>query len=85
MKKDEKRFISYLFNLVDWETIVYVQPNASKRNEDTTLAGWLIKFTEETSIVGQYVSTIDIESSWHEKLNVKAFQAEERASAKPQR
>ena len=46
----------------------YIQLNTSKRNEDTALAGWLIKFTEETSVVGQYVSTIDIESSWHEKL-----------------
>lgn len=64
----EDSFLISSFNLVDWETLVYIQLNRSKRNEDTALAGWLIKFTEETSIVGQYVFTIDTESSWHEKL-----------------
>lgn len=81
MKKEEKRFISYLFNLVDQETIVYIQLNTSKRNEDTALAGWLIKFTEETS-VGQYVSTIDIEELVEVKLNDESIQAEERAYSK---
>lgn len=66
MRKD--LFLTSSLSLVDWDTLVYIQLNTSKRNEDTALAGWLIKFTEETSIVGQYVSTIDIESSWLEKL-----------------
>lgn len=66
MRKDS--FLTSSLSIVDWDTLVYIQLNTSKRNEDTALAGWLIKFTEETSIVGQYVSTIDIESSWLEKL-----------------
>lgn len=66
MRKDS--FLTSSLSLIDWDTLVYIQLNTSKRNEDTALAGWLIKFTEETSIVGQYVSTIDIENSWLEKL-----------------
>ena len=62
----EDSFLTSSFNLVDWETLHSAK--YKQENEDTALAGWLIKFTEETSVVGQYVSTIDIESSWHEKL-----------------
>ena len=66
MRKDS--FLTSSLSLIDWDILVYIQLNTSKRNEDTALAGWLIKFTEETPIVGQYVSTIDIENSWLEKL-----------------
>ena len=59
----------------------YIQLNTSKRNEDTALAGWLIKVTEETSVVGQYVSTIDIESSGM-RSSSEYIQGEERAYSK---
>lgn len=65
MEKDEKiHFLPLHLTFFDWGTLVYTLLYTSNKNEeDIALAG-----CDKPSIAGQYISTVDIESSWHEKL-----------------